>query len=155
MALTDWLDITEAHIRTRFSSTELTAFRQSAQVPGDEDAITGIIDIVTAYVRGSVAACPRNQLAETGIPSTLLDAALDMITVRIMQRGHGSIVDMDGQRKSAAERAEAMMRQVRECAGPWIPIPTVAATVTRPVLDMTYDSNERVQTFGYPNQDGL
>ena len=155
MALTDWLDITEAHIRTRFSSTELTAFRQSAQAPGDEDAITGSIDVVTAYVRGSVAACPRNQLATTGIPSTLLDAALDMITVRIMQRGHGSIVDMDGQRKSASERAEAMMRQVRECAGPWIPIPTVEATVTRPVLDMTYDSNERVQTFGYPNQDGL
>lgn len=155
MALADWLDITEAHIRTRFSSTELTAFRQAAQTPGDEDAVSGIIDIVTSYVRGSVAACARNQLATTGIPSTLLDAALDLITVRIMQRAHGAIVDVDGQRKSAAERGEALLRQVRECAGPWIPIPTTSATVTRPVLDMTYDTNERVQTFGYPNQDGL
>jgi len=155
MALADWLDITEAHIRTRFSSTELTAFRQAAQTPGDEDAVAGIIDIVTAYVRGSVAACPRNQLATTGIPSTLLDAALDLITVRIMQRAHGAIVDVDGQRKSASERAEALLRQVRECAGPWIPVPTVAATVTRPVLDITYNANDRVQVFGYPNQDGL
>lgn len=155
MALADWLEITEAHIRTRFSSTELTAFRQTAQVPGDDDAVAGIIDVVTAYVRGSVAACSKNQLATTGIPSTLLDAALDLITVRIMQRAHGAIVDVDGQRKSAAERGEALLRQVRECAGPWIPIPTTPATVIRPVLDMTYDTNERVQVFGYPNQDGL
>ena len=113
MALADWLEITEAHIRTRFSSTELTAFRQTAQVPGDDDAVAGIIDVVTAYVRGSVAACSKNQLATTGIPSTLLDAALDLITVRIMQRAHGAIVDVDGQRKSAAERGEALLRQVR------------------------------------------
>ncbi|TXH16339.1 MAG: hypothetical protein E6R03_05670 [Hyphomicrobiaceae bacterium] len=155
MALADWLEITEAHIRTRFSSTELTAFRQAAQIPGDEDAVAGIIDVVTAYVRGNVAACSRNQLAETGIPSTLLDAALDLITVRIMQRAHGAIVDVDGERKKSSERAEALMRQVRECNGPWIPVPDDPVTITRPVLDITYDTNDRVQVFGYPNQDGL
>lgn len=155
MALADWLEITEDHIKTRLSSTELTAFRQSAQVPGDTDSVAVIIDIVTSYVRGSVAACPRNSLAVSGIPSVLLDAALDMIVARIMQRAHGAIVDMDGSRKSGAERAETLMRQVRECSGPMIPIPTVAATVTRPTLDISYDSNERVQLFGYPNQDGL
>jgi hypothetical protein len=155
MALADWLDITETHIRTRLSSTELTAFRQASQVPGDTDPLEGIIEIVTSYVRGSVAACPKNSLATTGIPAVLLDAALDMIVVRIMQRAHGAIVDVDGNRKSGAERAEALLRQVRECSGPWIAVPTTAATITRPNLDITYDSNERERAFGWPKQDGL
>lgn len=155
MALADWLEITEAHIKTRFSSTELTAFRQAAQTPGDTDAVSGIIDIVTAYVRGCVAAAPKNSLATLGIPSVLLDAALDLITVRVMQRAHGAIVDVDGERKKSAERAEALLRQVREGKGPMIPVPDTAATITRPALDMTYDANERERAFGYPQQDGL
>lgn len=155
MALADWLDITETHIRTRLSSTELTAFRQAAQVPGDADPITGTIDIVTAYVRGCVAACPRNSLASTGIPGVLLDAALDLIVVRVMQRAHGAVVDVDGTRKGGAERAEALLRQVRECKGPMIPVPDDPVTLTRPLLDMTYDANERQRTFGFPKQDGL
>jgi hypothetical protein len=155
MALADWLDITEAHVTSRFSSTEMTAFRQSAQTPGDSDAVTMTIDVVTSYVRGCVLAAPHNQVAETGIPSVLLDAALDLLTVRLMRRSHGALVDVDGTRKSAAEQAEALLRQVREGKGPMIPVPDDPATVTRPALDITYDSNERVQVFGYPNQDGL
>jgi len=106
-------------------------------------------------VRGCIGACPRYTLAASGIPSALLDAALDLITVRIMQRAHGSIVDVDGMRKTAAERAESLLRQVRECKGPLMIAAENPSVSQWPAYNMTYDACGRVRTFGFQTQDGI
>lgn len=118
--MSTWPTLTEEDVRTRLSGDELEAFRQSSRDPGDPDPLPAILRIVEDRVRASVAACKLNPLNATGIPSGLVDAALDLVTMRVMQRARGRILDPDGVRKEAAEAAEGLLRRVENCQGPGI-----------------------------------
>lgn len=65
-----WIILTEKHILDRFSEDE----RDSVESAGDQDCTTkrlpGIIDQITAFVRGQVAACSQN-IGRMGPPGTI------------------------------------------------------------------------------------
>lgn len=148
-----WIEITEAHLLTALSGTELAKLRAAALQSGQADPVQPVFDQVTAEVRGRVAACDRNQLGDGNtIPSELLDAALALVVMRIMTRAAGTVIDPQGGRKAAAERADRTLEAVAACDFAIVQ-PTSASTeevgVTLPSVP------SRTLTYRRTDQDGL
>lgn len=148
-----WIEITEAHLLTALSGTELTKFRAVALQSGQADPVQSVFDQVTGEVRGRVAACDRNELGEGNtIPSELLDAALALIVMRIMTRAAGVVIDPSGARKTAAERADKTLRDVAACLLAVVqPVTATSDEVGRPNPSIT----ARTLTFRRDDQSGL
>jgi len=108
-----WLTITEAHIATKMTATELSAFREADLVAGQPDLIADAIETVTNKVRGHVAAWADNTLgAEGTIPKELLGAALDLLVLEIQTRAGGMLIDLSETRKTAADKADQLLGRV-------------------------------------------
>lgn len=160
-----WVTISEDDLREYLSGQELESFRRATQSPGDEDPVQGIIDKVTALVRAHILACPRYTLALAGIPDVLLDSACSIIVVKIMARAGGAVLDQAGERKKAADAAKALLKEIAQCKGPMIQIPSSAEGVgveTAPgIITPTYQppldpsGNDLVQEFDRESQDGF
>jgi hypothetical protein len=111
-----WRAITEADLLTRISGPELASIRAAALGVAQADPIQATIDQVTLEVRGRVAACRNNELgAGDTIPDELLSHALAMIVVALMPRAAGLMIDGNGARKEAAERADRVLKDVARC----------------------------------------
>ena len=110
-----WIAITEAHLVTQISGSELEPLRAAALADGQADPVQPSIDQVTAEVRGYVAACRSNTLdaTTTKIPDRLLRHALAMIVAVIVGRVPG--YELDEKKKAALEAARDTMRDVAAC----------------------------------------
>ena len=157
--MANWRAITEADIATRLSGAELAAYRNAALDAGEGDPVALLIAAVTDLVRGYVAGCSRNTLGADGqVPKVLIDNALSIIVLRIMSRCYGEVLDLTGQRKSDAEAAILVLRDVAKCEGPMIPGPAsdddTGVDTGRPAInyDYAYDHDE---DFERQDQDGL
>lgn len=155
----NWKALTETHLRTRLSGREIDAFKNGALGPGEADPVAGMIEAVTERIRGSIAANPRNELGAAGqIPVVLFDAALSILTMRMMVRAYGEILDPTGERKRACEAAEALLEKIEEGKGPAIPglasddAPGVQSTAPG-ILVTYYETHEEDLTR--EQQDGL
>lgn len=160
-----WNAITEDDLREYLSGQELEAFRAATQSPGESDPVQGIIDKVTALVRAHVQACPRYTLGGDGrVPDVLLDPACAIIAVKVMARAGGAVLDQSGERKKAADQAKALLKDVAQCKGPMIQVPTAAegvgtetaAGVVTPTYQPPLDSsgNDLTLEFDRESQDG-
>lgn len=108
-----WRAITEADVLTVISAPELEAFRSAALGDGQADPVEAVITQTTADVQGYVGANRANRVGPAGtIPETLLQTALDYMLLKIMSRSAGVIIDPEGARKAAGERAERRLRDV-------------------------------------------
>lgn len=111
-----WIELTEADLLTALSGPELEKLRAAALKSGQSDPVQPVLDQITSEVRGRVAACDRNQLGDGNtIPSELKDAALALVVMRIMTRAAGTVIDPQGARKAAAERAAKTLEAVAAC----------------------------------------
>ena len=111
-----WIELTEADLLTALSGPELEKLRAAALKSGQSDPVQPVLDQITSEVRGRVAACDRNQLGDGNtIPSELKDAALALVVMRIMTRAAGTVIDPQGARKAAAERADKTLEAVAAC----------------------------------------
>ena len=108
-----WLRITEAHILTKMTATELSSFRVADLAAGQTDPIEDAIDTVSNTVRGHVKAWSANILDAAGtVPKELLGAALDLLVIEIQTRAGGMLIDLSDTRKTAAANALALLGRV-------------------------------------------
>lgn len=160
-----WRAITEDDLREYLSGQELDAFRQATTSPGEDDPVQGILDKVTSLVRANVQACPRYTLAGDGfIPEVLMDAACAIAVVKIMARAGGAVLDQAGERKKAADNARATLKDVSQCKGPMIQLPTstegTGSEVAAGVVQISYQppldpsGNDLQLEFDRESQDG-
>lgn len=120
--MANWQAITAADVMTRLSGKEVEGFRNASLGPGEADPLATTIAAVVNRIRGAIAANPRNTLGPEGqIPKCLLDAALDMLAVRVPARAFGTVLDPDGVRKDANRAAERLLERVEKGEGPMIP----------------------------------
>lgn len=120
--MANWTSITAADVMTRLSGKEAEAFRNAALAPGEADPMATTIAAVVNRIRGAIAANPRNTLGPDGqIPKCLLDAALDMLAVRVPARAFGTVLDPDGVRKDANRAAQQLLERIEDGKGPQIP----------------------------------
>lgn len=103
-----WTTVAEADVKAGLSSAELEACR-SQIAEGDSDPLAGIIADTIAEVRGYILT--QYDLAASGIPSSLKNAAVDICIYRLLKRFK---IDQDEQRKAANDAAIALLIRVSE-----------------------------------------
>lgn len=108
-----WKTITEADLLNQISGTELEALRGVVLADGQSDPVQPAINDVTAEVRGYVAAAEvvLDSDAST-IPDRLIGAAVAKIIIQIMTRAGGTMIDPDGARAKAADKADTLLHNV-------------------------------------------
>lgn len=104
-----WIAITESHLLTRLSGTELAKLRGAALASGQADPVQPAIDEVSGYVRGFVGRRYRLGDGNT-IPQELLGAALAIVVVELMTRVAGVMIDPKELRKQAAIDANKLLQ---------------------------------------------
>lgn len=110
-----WITLTEAHIATAITGPELTAAKSVVLVTDQTPPLAEVLGQVTGYVRSRVAACDKNTLGPSGtIPDELLAPAIDLAVYRLTKRLPGKILAKQ-ERIDAADKAEALMRDVAAC----------------------------------------
>ena len=109
-----WRIITEADVLTQISGAELEALRGVVLADGQADPVQPAIDAITAKVRGFVAGNSHNELDEdtSKIPDRLIDAAVSLIIIQIMNRAGGTMIDPNGSRQKSADEANRLFRDV-------------------------------------------
>jgi len=109
-----WRAITEADLLTQISGTELEALRGVVLADGQSDPVQPSIDAVTAKVRGYIAANGSNTLSAdlSTIPPRLIDSAVALLIIQIMTRAGGTMIDPEGARAKAADKADTLLRDV-------------------------------------------
>lgn len=71
-----WIAPTVAHLKARLSKDEMDSYVDAdGQAAGGIDVISGIIEQVTAMVRGKVASC-RDNLGKLGVAGTIPEECL-------------------------------------------------------------------------------
>lgn len=106
-----WVRLTTEQLTQRFSSRELAAL-QRAKHDLDDGQMAEVLENVTTYVRGFVAAHGRG-LGEAGtIPPELTSPALDIALVRYSTSVAGVLIDPKGIRQKAADKADELLRDV-------------------------------------------
>lgn len=157
--MANWRALTIADVRTRLSGNEIETYRNAALAPGEADPIQTLLDSITDRVRGAVARDPGNTLGASGtVPKALIDCALSILTMRVMTRCYGEVMDPTGQRKADAEAAELMLKDVMKGEGIMIAAPDTdddpAGTVLRPAIDIEYGYTH-CEEFTREQQDGF
>jgi hypothetical protein len=111
-----WIALTEADVQTRMTDTELAKYKAIGLASGQTTLVADVLVEVQEMVRGYVAGCERNTLAEgTKIPIKLKSSALDLAVMEIMKRCGGVITDVDDQRAESYNRAITLLERVSEC----------------------------------------
>lgn len=109
-----WIALTEDHIKDRLAEDGVDVFEG---VGGGGNRLPGIIDQVTAEVRGYVAGCHKNKLGPAGlIPEECLRSAVTIVVYDLI----GSVEDVSTEDESKgrggkAGRAEGFLRRVSRC----------------------------------------
>lgn len=107
MAIT-WGTITAADVEGSLNDGELSEYRlKCAQI---EDPLPGLITDVTEEVRGYLTARYDLGSSQTGVPSDLRTAAIDIIIYRLTKRVEVDKGDGDNLRADAADRAEKRLQ---------------------------------------------
>jgi len=109
-----WRAITEADLLTQISGTELEALRGVVLADGQADPVQPSIDAITAKVRGYIAANASNTLSAdlSTVPPRLIDSAVALIIIQIMTRAGGTLIDPEGARAKAVDKADTLLRDV-------------------------------------------
>ncbi len=108
-----WRAITEADVVKQISGTELDALREVVLADGQSDPVQPSIDDVTAEVRGYVAAADVDLDSDPAtVPDRLIGSAVAKIIITIMTRAGGTMIDPDGARAKAADKADTLLRNV-------------------------------------------
>lgn len=111
-----WITLTEAHIATAITGPELTAAKGVVLATDQTPPLAEVLGQVTGYVRSRVGACDKNTLGPAGtIPDELLAAAIDLAIYRLTKRLPGKILAKQ-ERIDAADKAEALMKDVAACS---------------------------------------
>lgn len=125
-----WIILTAAHLATALTGPELAAAQSVALAQGQESPLADVLTQVSRYVRARVAACERNRLGEgETIPDELLAAAIDLAVYRLAKRLPGKVVAKQ-ERIDAADKAEALMKDVAACS---VALTQPATATTDPV----------------------
>ena len=108
-----WKPLTELDLLKQISGAELDALRGIVLSDSQDDPVQPSIDDVTAEVRGFVAASGVDLDADTStIPDRLIGAAVSKIIITIMTRAGGTMIDPEGARAKAADKADRLLRDV-------------------------------------------
>jgi hypothetical protein len=149
-----WRIITESDLLTQISGTELEALRGVVLADGQADPVQPSIDAITAKVRGFVAGNVNNDLDAdpAKIPDRLIDAAVSLIIIQIMNRAGGTMIDPNGSRQKSADEANRLFRDVS--AGKFSITDPVTGTENSAVPLPTY-SPARTRQFTGETQRGI
>jgi len=108
-----WKPLTELDLLKQISGAELEALRGVVLSDSQDDPVQPSIDDVTAEVRGFVAASGVDLDSDTStIPDRLIGAAVSKIIITIMTRAGGTLIDPEGARANAADKADRLLRDV-------------------------------------------
>lgn len=145
-----WVAITEEDVLTVLTGPELTGYRNAARAQGQVDPVQPTIDQVTDLVRGYVGGCKANTLGiGNTIPEKLMQAACDLIAVRIPSRVKK---DPTESRRRAGEQAVRLLEQVARCEfvieEPTTPTDEVSSGQTPSIC-------ARRKTYTPRNEDGI
>lgn len=112
-----WIVLTEAQLQDRTAGPEYAAYAAAALAEGQDNPIPGILESVTAMVRGYVASCARNTLGEAGtIPAALMDTACVIARHKICTRlPKVGAKFLDDARIKEFNVAERQLRDVAAC----------------------------------------
>ena len=109
-----WIILTKQHIEDRLATDELECIEDTGG--GDGDRLTGILDQVTALVRGYVASCRYHTLGAAGtIPEECLHVACTIAKLNI--RATLPTTDAEDAEVRQAEYNDAVrfLEQVAQC----------------------------------------
>jgi hypothetical protein len=108
-----WRALTESDLKTGLSGTELSRFRAAALADGQADPIQDVINSVTDYVRGYIAAHKENTLGPDGtLPEKLIRPAVNYLVIEVQTRVAGVVIDPKSARKDARDDAVRLFEQV-------------------------------------------
>jgi len=108
-----WRKLTELDLLKQISGVELESLRDIILGDGQDDPVQPSIDDVTAEVRGFVAASGVDLDSDTSfLPDRLIGAAVSKIIITIMTRAGGTMIDPEGARAKAADKADRLLRDV-------------------------------------------
>jgi len=149
-----WRAILESDIQKQISGVELDALREIVLADGQADPVQPAIDDITAEVRGYVAASGVDMDADSStIPDRLIRSAVAKIIIDIMTRPAGTMIDPEGARAKAADKADTLLRNV--AAGKFsIADPVTAAESTQSAAKPIYHPSRR-RTTTRQQQDGI
>jgi len=110
-----WRAITEADVLKKISSVELDSFREIVLGNDQADPVQPAITDITAEVRGHVASSGVDMDADTStIPDRLIRSAVAKIIIDIMTRAGGTLIDPEGARAKAADKADKLFVRVAD-----------------------------------------
>lgn len=110
-----WRAITEADILKQISGVELDALREAVLGDLQEDPVQPCIDDLTNEVRGYIAAAGIDlDPDESKIPDRLIRSAVSKIIIDIMSRAAGTMIDPEGARAKAADKADKLFARVAD-----------------------------------------
>ena len=109
-----WKTNTENDLLIQISGTEIEALRSAVLGMGQPDPVQPSIDQVVAEVRGYIAANIKNDLDADAskIPDRLIGAAVAKIIIQILTRAGGTMIDPEGARAKAADKADTLLGKV-------------------------------------------
>jgi len=150
-----WRIITEADLLKQISGTELEALRGVVLADGQADPVQPCIDDVTAEVRGYVAANVKNDLDydSAKIPDRLIGAAVAKIIIQIMTRAGGTMIDPEGARAKAADKADTLLGKVS--SGSFSIADPISGNEGSSSIRPGYHATRTRQRFSRESQEGL
>jgi hypothetical protein len=150
-----WRIITESDLLKQISGVELEALRGVVLADGQIDPVQPAIDDVTAEVRGYVAGNVKNDLDADAskIPDRLIGAAVAKIIIQIMTRAGGTMIDPEGARAKAADKADTLLGKVAR--GEFSIADPVSGNEGSSSIRPGYHSTRCRQKFSRESQEGL
>jgi len=112
-----WIALTEAHVLTRLSELEKAAYEDAGESSPPADRLTGILEQVTALVRGKVASCDEN-LGKLGSAGTIPEECLWAAATIARGSLAASLPLAEGEtdpRAEEARKAHQILDQVAAC----------------------------------------
>lgn len=143
--MSNWIQITATDILEAEVGPSVTAARESLLATGQTDPLPGIITAVTNEVRGRVAAGNYTLGDGETIPAVLENAAVDIITWRLLSR----LPNL--RQKHWQERAEAAQQLLLDVAKGLFAIPEPET----PATDFTEQSERISPSLASPNPDRI
>lgn len=112
-----WVAITDNDVLRSLTEAERDAVQTAATSPDQDDPVARVIADVVKEIRGYVAACARNTLAQnvTTIPDELKGAAMSRIRFELFTRLPVGRSLLTEDRVDANKAATALFRDVAAC----------------------------------------
>jgi hypothetical protein len=112
----DWIQITEADMKTFFTEYEWSAIDGASRASGASDVVNTTINRVVNRVRGYVESCEKNVLGAAGyVPALLYDSTMVLLLKAMSTSLPASGLVLDTGRQEQIKQALAELKMVAQC----------------------------------------